>query len=598
MNISKIKHVAQDIAEAIYAAFQMDVEIVNSDAVRVAATGRAFPKIGRKMQYGTGSKMVMETNQYVFIDNTQLSKVCLSCPGLGKCSYLGGIITPIHYENEIIGTINMVAYDYDRLHTIKQNLEGIADFLEKMSDLLATKMSELELIEKESKMNSALRTLINTISNGVIAIDPGGDITQINEKAKEMLFFSNVRVEVQSIYELFEDFPTHEIKTGQELQNYELTYKRLHTKHRYLANIKSIIVNQRYEGAVISLQNYKDVQIMAYEMMNSNRDITFNDIIGESPKIKEIKSLIAHVADGNSTILITGESGTGKEMFARAIHQASSRASKPFISINCGAIPETLIESELFGYEKGAFTGAHAKGRVGKFELADQGTIFLDEVGTMPLYLQIKLLRVLQTREIDKIGGKETIPVDVRIVAATNSNLEKMVEEGEFREDLYYRLNVIPIKLPPLRDRSEDIIHLSHFFIARYSEMLGRNITYISHEAEQTLLSHQWPGNIRELENAIEFAINLAGHEETILSEKHLPSSIKNNTSRTNVTQHASNQDLQITQLAISIDEYEKNQILHLLNNIGSSTTAKKRIAKQLGMSLATLYRKIKHYGI
>ncbi|MEI2401028.1 PAS domain-containing protein, partial [Paenibacillus phytohabitans] len=190
MDISKIKHVAQDIAEAIFAAFQMDVEIVNSNAVRIAATGSAFSKIGMRMQYGTASKRVMENEQHVFIDNTQLNRVCLSCPGLGKCSYLGGIIIPIHYNNRIIGTINMVAYNYDRLKMIKQNLDGIADFLYKMSDLLTTKISELELIEKETKMNSALRTLINTISNGVISIDPSGNITQMNEKAKEMLFLS------------------------------------------------------------------------------------------------------------------------------------------------------------------------------------------------------------------------------------------------------------------------------------------------------------------------------------------------------------------------------------------------------------------------
>jgi len=316
--------------------------------------------------------------------------------------------------------------------------------------------------------------------------------------------------------------------------------------------------------------------------------------------MNNIKTIASRIAQSNSTVLITGESGTGKEMFARAIHEESPRSKHPFIAINCGAIPEALIESELFGYEKGAFTGAHAKGKPGKFELANKGTIFLDEIGTMPLYLQVKLLRVLQTREIDKVGGTEAIPIDVRVIAATNNNLEQMVADGTFRQDLYYRLHVIPIQIPPLRERKMDIGALAQHFINRYSALLERNIQRLSDEARAAMEAYHWPGNIRELENSVEYAINLSHPDETILHVTHLPATIKNGFCHQAVASHQPNRSslYPVEQSILSKQEYEKNQMMHLLAEWGTSTSDKKRIAQQLGISLPTLYRKIRLYQI
>lgn len=240
---------------------------------------------------------------------------------------------------------------------------------------------------------------------------------------------------------------------------------------------------------------------------------SFPNLIGSSPRMQEVFALVARVAPTNSTVLLGGESGVGKDRIARALHQNSRRASGPFIKINCAAIPENLLESELFGFEKGAFTGAvHAK--PGKFELADQGTLFLDEIGDVPLAVQVKLLRVLQEREFERLGGTRTLQVDVRLIAATNRNLRAALEEGTFREDLYYRLNVVPIEIPPLREHKEDIPELAAFFLARFAAAAGKSIAGFTPAATAKLMAAPWPGNIRELENIVERAVALGDGPE------------------------------------------------------------------------------------
>ncbi|MBI4165205.1 MAG: sigma-54-dependent Fis family transcriptional regulator [Acidobacteria bacterium] len=239
------------------------------------------------------------------------------------------------------------------------------------------------------------------------------------------------------------------------------------------------------------------------------RRYEFKNIIGRSPKMQEVLATVERVAPGNSTVLLGGESGVGKDMIARAIHQHSRRASGPFIKINCTAIPENLLESELFGYEKGAFTGA-VGAKPGKFELADKGTIFLDEIGDVPGSIQVKLLRVLQDRDFERLGGTKTLKVDVRVVAATNQDLRAALEEGTFREDLYYRLNVVPINIPPLRDRKEDIPYLADYFIERFRRESAKPIRGITPDAMRVLMDFHWPGNVRELENIIERGVALS----------------------------------------------------------------------------------------
>ncbi len=305
-------------------------------------------------------------------------------------------------------------------------------------------------------------------------------------------------------------------------------------------------------------------------------------LIGRSQKMQELFKMIEVVSATASTILITGESGTGKELVAKAIHLNSPRADQQFVSVNCGAFTETLLESELFGYMKGAFTGAAAN-KKGLFEVADKGTIFLDEVGETSLAMQVKLLRVLQERTLRRVGGTEEIPVDVRIIAATNRDLPTMVSEGEFREDLYYRISVIPLQIPPLRHRRDDIPLLANHFLSRLNASMGKKIDRLSDEALRRLEVYGWPGNVRELENAIERAFILETSIE--LSATHLPESVANNTKlKTAVS---------IPDEGFSLEEYVENlQKNYLEEALRRSNGVQVKAAELLGMT----YRSFRHY--
>ncbi len=314
---------------------------------------------------------------------------------------------------------------------------------------------------------------------------------------------------------------------------------------------------------------------------------TIDNIIGNSPQMKELKKLIRKVARGPSSILITGDSGTGKELVAQALHTLSTRRNCPFIKVNCAALPKNLLESELFGYREGAFTGARKGGQKGKFQLAHGGTIFLDEIGDMPLSMQAKLLRVLQEREIERLGDNKIIPIDVRVIASTNQNIIKMVSQGTFRKDLYYRLNVINLTLPPLRERPEDLHLLVHHFITKFNAEFGLEIAGITDEVRNLFETYEWPGNIRELENMMERAFNLV--EGNYIEIKHLPHYMQNTRFQEKKTTTTSNN------LPALIEQVEKKALARaLINNNGN----KARAAQELGISRAWLYKKLKHYNI
>lgn len=314
---------------------------------------------------------------------------------------------------------------------------------------------------------------------------------------------------------------------------------------------------------------------------------SWETIIGNSMTMQRVKGMASKAAKTDSNVLIVGESGTGKELFAHAIHNDSKRFDGPFVKINCAAIPKDLLESELFGYEEGAFTGARKQGKIGKFELAHGGTIFLDEIGDMPLDMQVKILRVLQEREIERIGGNRTIPVDCRIIAATNRNLEERIKSNDFREDLYYRINVINIEVPPLRERKEDIEMLALKLMEKLSSALGHHVNNITVEALDYLKNYNWPGNIRELENIIERAINMTDNET--IEVFHLPPYIF--TLPKAVTQEMP----RIQNLKEAVEEIEKTTITNCLLSVQNN---KLKAAKLLGISRTSLYEKIEKYKI
>ncbi len=360
-------------------------------------------------------------------------------------------------------------------------------------------------------------------------------------------------------------------------------------------DVRALTIVASLIGQTITISKMVELEkrSLIKEKMSLQRELKipyrFANIVFQSEKMREVLDAAWRVSQSKATVLLRGESGTGKELIARAIHYHSKRCDKPFIGVNCAAIPDTLIESELFGHEKGAFTGA-IQTRKGRFELADTGTLFLDEIGDIPLSTQVKLLRVLQEKRFERVGSSKSITVDVRIIAATNKDIEEAVRKGEFREDLYYRLNVVPVKIPPLRERKEDIPPLVGHFLQIYNEENGREVK-ISNEALDTLLMYEWPGNVRELENCVERMIVMSKNE--IIMAEDIPNNIGINfTTSMSVERGSSNQ---IKTLDKTVEEIEKEKILDALKRCGF---VQAKAARQLGITSRQIGYKMKKYGI
>ncbi|MEN6414528.1 MAG: sigma 54-interacting transcriptional regulator [Veillonellales bacterium] len=338
-----------------------------------------------------------------------------------------------------------------------------------------------------------------------------------------------------------------------------------------------------FNNEVVVSQKHKLVE----EMKKSQyARYDFNDIIERSENMQQCKNMAQYVAKSISSVLIYGETGTGKEMFAQAIHNASDRRAKPFIAINCSALPKSLIESNLFGYSDGAFTGAKKGGKPGIFESADHGTVFLDEISEMDMDLQVKLLRVIQEREVTRIGNTKPVPIDVRIICATNKNLRKMVEENTFREDLFYRINVVELKVPPLRNRLDDIPVLTNYFIKKYSMVLGKYIVDVSSQVLELFQSYSWPGNVRELQNCIESALNMASVDDSVLLVTHLPSQFHSRDAAPPI-----NGRMIGLNLRDALKEAEKHIIATVLE---TEKNNRNRAARRLGISTTTLWRRMR----
>jgi DNA-binding NtrC family response regulator len=355
-----------------------------------------------------------------------------------------------------------------------------------------------------------------------------------------------------------------------------------------------------FEGESLSVAVEKALKMRSLAMENRylrkelESHYNFGNIIGNSPKILEVLLLAGDVSRTDSTVFVYGESGTGKELVARAIHFNSLRKGGPLVSINCAALPETLLESELFGYEKGAFTGAE-KSKKGRFEMAHGGTLFLDEISEMNPIVQAKVLRLIEARELERLGGSETVKVDVRIICASNKNLEDYVKKGQFREDLYYRVNVFPIKIPPLRERPEDILQLARNFVAQFSEKMGKLSLKMTKNVENLLVSSRWDGNVRELRNCMERAVILC--KGSMVTEDHLPVTLV----RESISGYRSEKDnaykmvnFNLPPEGISIDELEKHLVLQALKK---SKNNKTKAAKLLGLSRGTFRYRLEKYA-
>lgn len=581
-----IQNYAQQIAEAIAAVLGIDVEIADKKLVRVAGTGIYRENVGRSMErQGFIYREVMRLGHEVVIDNPGKNKLCQPCEQKEYCSEKYEIVYPINVDSSSVGVIGLLCFDEARAKIVRQNQESYLAFLGKMAETLALKIKEEDFLKGLVYSYRYLKSIIDCLEEGLLTTDLNGKIMHYNKTAQKLLG-EVVSSSSASLGLLLGSKRADEIinvvGSQQKVLEKEMRIDAKPEKLHLMIHARPITTEKGVQGIAIALNQFTKIRRLVNRYSSNETNYTVEDILGISKPIRQLREKIKSIASSNSTVLIRGESGTGKELVARAIHNYGAWCQGPFVAINCSAIPESLLESELFGYEDGAFTGARKGGKMGKFELADKGTLFLDEIGDMAQFLQVKLLRVLQERRIERIGGLYPIPVDVRVIAATNRDLEKMITQGEFREDLYYRINVIPITIAPLRERKEDIDVLCEFFIDAYNQQLNKNVQRVSKVFRQKLCEYSWPGNVRELQNAIEYAMNLATGD--VLDEEHLPVGIR----------EVQDEDMD----SFNLEVLERRAIRRCLRQFGTTVEGKQKAAEELGIGIATLYRKMNRYGI
>ncbi|MEQ8175633.1 MAG: sigma-54-dependent Fis family transcriptional regulator [Syntrophomonadaceae bacterium] len=503
---------------------------------------------------------------------------------------------PIFDDNdEIIGALQMSGpSEESHTHTLGMVVAAVKAIEEQLH--VQHKNRELILV------NSRLNNIFHTMSDGVIIFNPDGTIDQVNPAAERNLGKSKNTIQGIPIEDVFQNVPKIKelLHSGQSFANIEVLAELGKANMHCLISGEPIRNHQGdFMGGVIIINPINKIKKLVNRFSGAEARFEFRNIIGSGPELQEAIRIASLAAESDSNVLLEGESGTGKEVFAQAIHNRSQRRDGPFVALNCAAIPRELMGSELFGYVEGAFTGAYRGGRPGKFELASGGTLFLDEIGDMTQGKQGSLLRAIQEKKIVRIGGDKVIPVDVRIICATNKNLRAAVDKGNFREDLYYRLNVITIKLPPLRDRREDIPQLFEYFLEEISRRLNIHIDQYEPDIIPALKQYSWPGNTRELQNVVERMLCVT--QDNTLSVRDLPAEILTGSSGSPADEEQESDDNTVSigrqrerrkeRLAAS----ECQEIIDLLERHGGNIST---VARQMGVSRNTIYRKIRQYNI
>mgnify|MGYP000861102713 CR=1 FL=1 len=583
MSLIKTSKTAQGISDAISAVLDVDVTIADNNLIRVAATGKYKEFIGQRLPKGCSFERIALSKKPKFIKNPN-SEECDECSSKGTCFEKATLGYPILDGNQLMGVIGLIAFESSQKQELFDKFDSLLEFLKSLSDLLVTNIKENAYIKRLKVQDELINLTIDNLDSGIIYTDIDNKIQFLNSVAIDKMKLIEGEIIDRDIVDYL---PLSVINMTANIRK-EVKLNIMEYKESFIFSRIPILVENKITGNLYTIHESSKIIQDAYNIMNVNLNLDFNSIIGESKEIVKVKDLAKNVAKSKSTIMLRGESGTGKELFARAIHNESPRRNEPFIAINCASIPENLLESELFGYEEGAFTGASKSGKIGKFELANNGTLFLDEIGDLPIHLQPKLLRVLQEESFTKLGGKDLISVNFRLITATNQNLEEMVEKGQFRDDLYYRLSVIPIEIPPLKDRGDDINILSDYGLQKYMRKLNKSNIVYSEEVKEIFRNYSWPGNIRELENCIEYLVNtIKGH---VIMKSDLPKNLQNFDFDDKNKINASLKNI--------MDDYESKVLQRLIEEHGNSAESKVKIAEILDINLATLYRKLNKYNL
>ena len=566
MNLNSIKNNLNDIISTMATLTNMEYAIFDTEAELVSSTGVYLKRKGQSVHTASIEEVLSLGN--VVVNKPGLMKSCIGCRFANNCPSTIEILSCVKLDGQPIGVVSMTSFTQEGHALIEENLHKYMEILGYMSNLISMYAHNEVARSTPGILSKAIEHLIRESGMNYMVIDRNGYLLHWDDGTQELLSYCDLYT--QSLGMIF----------PQEFSGWIFGSSYPSSKS---------LVFEGFSGEVFSTPLSTENGIEGYVLRFDKRDgealkrspsASYLDrIITRDPKLMEVKRIIDKISSSPSSVLITGESGTGKEIAAKAIHFTSNRSNKPFIPVNCANIPESLFESELFGYEEGAFTGARKRGKPGILELANNGTVFLDEIGELPHHSQAKLLRFLQDGVIQRLGSITNIPLNVRIIAATNQDLELLMSEGKFRGDLFYRLNVVPIHLPPLRERKSDIPILIDHFIKAMNSKLSKRLLGIDDLALEAMMDYSWPGNVRELENSIEYAMNM--EETSRINLTSLPARIFS----------SCESDLD---LRSKLSKSESSIIISALDKNGWDMDGKIKTAEELGISLRTLYRRLK----
>ena len=564
--LEEIRSSAERLVTAASDALRLEMAIFDSDSNLFYCTPTYLKKKGRTVH--TPSIQEVLENGSILVTDPGNMPACIGCRFKEHCPSTIEILCCIHADTATAGVLSFTSFTREGQRRITENTSVYLNAITELGNLLGDLIVNHAGGRTIGAADPAISAALEFCPQPLLFTDPHGVILQYNQLASNMLKMCNVSN--TSLWQIFPAATVKKITEGNHLFEKQAIIGGRATK------LTTRPVMQDGQPAALLVR-------MDGELGNPDDDAGFfGSIIGGSPAAKTMLRIIKRVADSPSPVLITGETGTGKELAARSIHEQSKRNKYPFVAINCSSIPENLFESELFGYEEGAFTGARKGGKMGKIEMAQGGTLFLDEIGELPLSIQPKLLRILQEYELERVGSNKKIHLDVRIIAATNRDLSEMVEEKTFREDLFYRLNVINLKLPPLRERKGDIMPIAENYLKKLHLKMETPLQSFSEEVRERFAAYPWPGNVRELQNAIEYAANIC--ESDVMTLEDLPESLQQKAAKPQKAPKAR---------ALPAMESEARQLTALLEKYGHTREGKKRIASELNISLRTLYRKL-----
>lgn len=569
--LKQIQPILINHANAVADVIKIEVEITDENLERIAGSGVFKRKLGVSIENeGFVHKKTLRTGEVQIIDNPGNNSSCVGCSLEKNCKETFEISAPIKMKQKIIGTLALVCFEEDEKKRVMEDLEAYLKFLDRMTEFISMKACESQEQEQVKDTIKMLNGVIDKVNEGVIIFNNEWKIVEINKSAMIQLKIDKGVLNRQVILKV----------TGDMLDNneYQLT---LGTKIYTL--IGEVYETNYAKGLIFKEIKYTKTMVHEFvETMPQNKELF--DIYGNSKIILNLRRRIFKIADSTSPVLITGESGTAKELFARAIWSESNRRNCPFIVMNCSRIKEESLDQELFGYTKGAVATAEGCGKVGKLELANNGILYLDEIADLSLYIQSKLLKVLQERKMSRIGSSQQINLNVRIIASTSKNLPELIKQNLFKKNLYYSLNVISLNIPPLREHRDDIPELFDNFVKRFAVLFKKSFRKADEEVINILSEYPWHGNIDELEHSVEYMINLM-KEDGLITKSMLPQSILESYEETNT-------------LIRKLDDLEREEIEKALKIYGNSKKGKVAAAEKLGLGITTLYRKIKKYDL